>query len=291
MEVPIGALARHLCKRRVRMNLSVALRRAVTEQAKKYAHSESIPHCFSYGDDPAVCFFPYESDLRHGNFLDGSYRAIIANPEWRKRLTKVHTLGKRSLPVTERGRWMELDTCMSSDALLMNIFCHPGTLRDGGVMALLDAELGATPILDAGARVPRANGRFDRTEVDMRVGDLLIEAKLAESDFQSPEKKTLLAYRDFVEVFDCQELPQTGKRYVSYQLLRNVLATFALQCSFCLLIDVRRTDLADAWFEVLRCVKPVDLRTRLRICTWQEITQIAPTMLRKFLGAKYGLAN
>ncbi len=35
------------------MNLSVALRRAVAEQAKKYAHAESIPHCFSYGDPPA----------------------------------------------------------------------------------------------------------------------------------------------------------------------------------------------------------------------------------------------
>ena len=57
------------------MNLSVALRRAVAEQAKKYAHAEPIPHCFSYGDAPAVCFFPYESDLRHGNFLDGSYKA------------------------------------------------------------------------------------------------------------------------------------------------------------------------------------------------------------------------
>jgi hypothetical protein len=115
------------------MNLSVALRCAVTNQAKKYAHAESIPHCFSYGDDPAVCFFPYEGDLRHGNFLDRSYKAIQANLQWRKRLRKVHTLGKRSLPVTERGRWRELDTCMSSDALLMNIFCHPGTLQDGSV--------------------------------------------------------------------------------------------------------------------------------------------------------------
>ncbi len=103
------------------MNLSVALLRAVADQAKKYAHAESIPHCLSYGDAPAVCFFPYEGDSRHGNFLDRSYKAIQANPEWRKRLTKVHTLGKGSLPVTERGRWMELDTCMSSDALLMNM--------------------------------------------------------------------------------------------------------------------------------------------------------------------------
>jgi hypothetical protein len=273
------------------MNLSVAFRRAVAEQAKKYAHAESIPHCFSYGDDPAVCFFPYESDLRHGNFLDRSYKAIQANPEWRKRLAKVHTSGRRSLPVTERGRWMELDTCMSSDALLMNIFCHPGALQNSRVLALLDAELGATPLFGYRARVPLANGRFDRTEVDMRIGNLLIEAKLTETDFQSAEKKTLLTYLDFSDVFDCRQLPQTRDRYLSYQLLRNVLAAYALQCSFCVLIDARRTDLADAWYEVVKCVKPVDLRTRLRISTWQEITQHTPAILRRFLSAKYGLGE
>ena len=66
---------------------------------------------------------------------------------------------------------MELDTCMSSDALLMNIFCHPGALQNGRVLALLDIEPGATPIFGYRARVPLANGRFDRTEVDMRVVD------------------------------------------------------------------------------------------------------------------------
>jgi hypothetical protein len=158
-------------------------------------------------------------------------------------------------------------------------------------MALLDAELGATPLFGYRARVPLANGRFDRTEVDMRVGDLLIEAKLTESDFQRTKKKTLLAYRDFSQVFDCRQLPQTRDRYLSSQLLRNVLAAHALQCSFCVLIDARRTDLVDAWYEVARCVKPADLRTKLRISTWQEITQIAPTMLRRFLATKYGLAS
>jgi hypothetical protein len=249
------------------MNASVTLRRALADQAKKYAQTESIPHGFSYGDAPVVCFFPYQSDSRHGNFFDRSYKAIQAKPEWRKRLTKVHTLGKRSFPVTERGRWMELDTCMSSDALLMNIFCHPDVLRNGRVLAFLDTDLEATPIFGYKARVPLANGRFDRTEVDMRLGDLLIEAKLTESDFQSAEKKTLLAYRDFVDAFDRQKLPQISKRYASYQLIRNVL------CRLCLGLLVLRSsrcskgDLSEYWYAVMKCVKPIELRTRLRICT------------------------
>ena len=271
------------------MNASVTLRRALADQAKKYAQTESIPHGFSYGDAPVVCFFPYQSDSRHGNFFDRSYKAIRAKPEWRKRLTKVHTLGKRSFPVTERGRWMELDTCTSSDALLMNIFCHPDALRNGRVLALLDTDSEATPIFGYKARIPLANGRFDRTEVDLRLGDLLIEAKLTESDFQSAEKKTLLGYRDFVEAFDRQKLPQISKRYASYQLIRNVLAAYALDCSFCVLVDARRVDLSEYWYAVMKCVKPIELRTRLRICTWQELARLAPPRLREFLRAKYGI--
>jgi hypothetical protein len=265
------------------------LRRALADRAKKYARVESIPHCFSYGDEPAVCFFPYDGDSRHGNFLDRSYKAIRANPDWKKRLAKVHTLGKRSLPKTERGRWMELDTCASSDALLMNVFCHPAALRSGQVPILLDVNVDSTRVFGYRARVPLANGRFDRTEIDMRLGDLLIEAKLTESDFQTAEKKTLLGYRDFAEVFDWEELPQTERRYSSYQLLRNVLAAFALRCSFCVLIDARRADLAEAWYAVMKCVKPVELRTNLRVCTWQELAGATTPRIRRFLQAKYGI--
>jgi hypothetical protein len=271
------------------MTAAAALRCALADQAKKYAQTESIPHSFSYGDPPTVCFFPYDADSRHGNFLDGSFKAIQAKPEWRQRLAKVHTLGKQSLPITDRGRWMELDTCMSSDALLMNIFCHPAVLRNGKVLAPLGADAKPTSIFGYKARVPLANGRFDRTEVDMRLGNLLIEAKLTESDFQSAEKKTLLAYRDFVEVFDRQKLPQASNRYGSYQLIRNVLAAYALDCSFCVLVDARRVDLSEHWYAVMKCVKPIDLRTRLRICTWQELARLVPPKLRGFLAAKYGI--
>jgi len=180
---------------------------------------------------------------------------------------------------------------MSSDALLMNIFCHPGTLQNGRVLALLNVEPGATPLFGYRARVPLSNGRFDRTEVDMRLGDLLIEAKLTESDFQSAEKKTLLAYRDFLEVFDPQELPQDGTRYASYQLIRNVLAAHALNCSFCVFVDSRRSDLAEAWYAVMKCVKSIELRTKLRISTWQELAGLAPPKLRGFLRTKYGLEH
>jgi hypothetical protein len=265
------------------------LRRALAGQAKTYAENKSIPHCFSYGEAPAVCFSPYDSGSRHGNFLDRSYKAIRANPEWNKRLAKVHTLGKRSLPQTERGRWMELDICTSSDALLMSVFCHPAVLREGRVSALVGAQPGVSPKFGYKPRVPLLNGKCDRTEVDLQLGDLLIEAKLTESDFQSTEEKTLLAYRDFSEVFEGWRLPRTGARYGSYQLIRNVLAAYALNCSFCVLVDARRLDLVEAWYAVMRCVKSSELKTKLRISTWQELACLAPKKLRSFLKTKYGI--
>jgi hypothetical protein len=273
------------------MSFAPCLRRDLAERAFTYARAEGLPHSLSYGEAPMVYFAPHEEGSRHGNFLRRAYQAIQANPAWKRRLAKVHTQGQRLLPSTDRGRWLELDSCASSDALLMNIFCQPGVLRSGRLLALVGIEPNASPHFGYRARVPFANGRFDRTEVDLRLGNVLVEAKLTENDFQTAKKEVLLRYRDFSEVFDWRQLPQTESCYMSYQLLRNVLAAYALQCSFCVLVDARRPDLTDAWYGVMRCVKPVELRIRLRISTWQEVAEAVPRQLRAFLAAKYGIGR
>jgi hypothetical protein len=156
--------------------------------------------------------------VRHGNFFDRAYAAIAARPLWMRRFDKVHTQGARSLPrsVLEPGRrWRELDSSMSSDALLMNVFCTPGVVESAAVQAMLGV-MGDAPVFGWRARVPLRNGRFDRTEVDMRLGGLLVEAKLTESDFQTCKTAVAESYRDFDEVFDpgllpCATLP-VGRR-------------------------------------------------------------------------------
>ena len=97
---------------------------------------------------------------------------------------------------------------MSSDALLMNIFCTPGVAESAAVRNLLGVDESAEPVFGWKARVPLANGRFDRTEVDMRLGSLLVEAKLTEADFQSRSAAIVESYRDFDEVFDRDRLPR-----------------------------------------------------------------------------------
>jgi hypothetical protein len=178
---------------------------------------------------------------------------------------------------------------MSSDALLMNVFCHPRTMRSNVVCSILGVEVGDEPRFGFPARVPFANGNVDRTEVDMTVGALLIEAKLTESDFQTRTVESVRQYRDFCKVFRSRELPRVGERYASYQLIRNVLAAHALNHSFCVLLDARRPDLLEAWYVVMSCIKISNLKTRCKVLTWQELSQILSPELRKFLELKYGI--
>lgn len=267
---------------------AAALRYELSVRNQAYAKAHGLKHQVSYGSQPVVC---YEPDGRtHGNFLPATYRAILANPLWARRLQKAHTSARSALPRNDRGFWSELDSSNSSDALLMNVFCCPGVFDDGRVFSLLGLEAGAVPEFGFKARVPLLGGKFDRTEVDMRLGSLLVEAKLTESDFQTRDKAIVESYRDFAEVFDRKALPKTKDCYLSYQLIRNVLAAQANDCAFCVLCDARRPDLLQAWYEIMRCVLAVELRLRCKVLTWQELAAALPRVLRRFLEGKYGIA-
>jgi hypothetical protein len=247
-----------------------------------------LPFCLGYGESPVVCFQPCGEAL-HGNFHPASYKALQANPEWRRRLKKAHTTAKTVLPRADNGNWRELDSCMSSDALLMNVFCHPGVLRSARVASMLGLQSKLNPRFGVPARVPLANGRLDRTEVDLKIEALLVEAKLTESDFQRAKKTSVLRYRDFREVFDEDLLPQAREYYNSYQLIRNVLAAYASQCSLCVLLDARRPDLLDAWYAVMQSIQPIVLRTACKVLTWQELSRVLPASMQAFLAVKYGI--
>jgi hypothetical protein len=264
------------------------LRRELSFRNQRYAAKLGLSCRESYGNPPVICYLPCEEGLTHGNFLPAAYRAILKSESWRKRLGKIHTQARSSLPREDR-RWRELDSCNSSDALLMNIFCYPGTFRDGAVFDLLGIELGSLPEFGVRAKVPLINGNSDRTEVDMRLGSLLVEAKLTESDFQTADKDLVTSYRDFAEVFDSGRLPQSGGRFLCYQLLRNVMAAHHRSGSFCVFLDARRRDLAESWFAVMSCVRALDLRLRCKVLTWQELAAILPRKLQSFLEEKYGI--
>jgi hypothetical protein len=317
------------------------LRQELSARNRQYARGRA--HVESYGSAPVVVYAP--EGERHGNFFDPAYSAIAGRHDWMRRFNKVHAQAARSLPKAER-RWRELDSSTSSDALLMNVFCTPGVLSSPAFYGALGIDLDAAPLFGWKARVPLANGRFDRTEVDLRLGSLFIEAKLTEADFQTCEAPLVEQYRDLDIVFDrsllprCELPPKRRKEaaefpenysqeyesylidplqdprelfpdipaqltapnpisssflnareygYASYQLIRNVLAAYAEQCSFCVICDERRPDLREQWFQVMAAVRSAELRTRLKVLTWQELAAFLPADLRNFLDRKYGI--
>lgn len=213
---------------------------------------------------------------------------ILKRPEWRRRLQKVHTQANHSLP-KEDCVWRELDSCTSSDALLMNIFCYPRVAKSRKLALFLGTEIDDVPEFGFMPRVPLVRNIMERTEVDMKLGNVLFEAKLTETDFQLQSPAIVEQYRDLEEIFDCRKLPKRAEKYVSYQLLRNVLAAFALDLEFCVLLDARRPDLLEQWYRIIRCIRSGILQTRCKVLTWQELSRYLPPALGKFLDTKYGI--
>lgn len=264
------------------------LRRELCARNEAFAREHNLAHVLSYGALPVVVYSPDLEGKSHGNFIASSYGEILKRPQWLRRMKKIHFQGKKALPRADRA-WRELDSCTSSDALLMNIFCHRGLCSGRDIALLLGTETTDEPEFGYKARVPLLNAKTDRTEVDMKLGRLLVEAKLTEGDFQIKPAALVESYRDLKKVFEVRALPRINDRYVSYQLIRNVLAAYAMNASFCVIADARRPDLIEAWHTIMRCVRDAEMRTRCKVLTWQELATLLPETLQKFLAVKYGI--
>ena len=264
---------------------SRALRREIIARNRKLAEQQGTAFTCSYGREEVVVYSADAEQVAHGNFFPQSYAAIVAMPGWRKRLVKPHT-GRRHLPKLER--WCELDSCTSSDALLMNIFCHPRALAEGKLQRLMSVDPLARPEFGVRVAAPLTNGHRDRTEVDMRLGDVLAEAKLTESGFQTCGAEAIQRYAQFAELFDSAALLRE-EVVRGYQLIRGVLAAHASKARFCVLADARRPDLREQWFTVIQSVRDYELRMRCQMLTWQEIAAVLPEDLQRWLGEKYGI--
>jgi hypothetical protein len=265
---------------------STALRREIS--ARNLVRGEDLEREVSYGASQSVIF--REEEGGHGNFLASSYARIMANPAWKQRLMKSYTASRFVPRAADRKRY-ELECASSSDALLMNVFCYPGVLRNARVCALLGIEAGLQPEFGFRPEIPLKNGKCDRTEMDMRLGALLVEAKLTEGDFQRAPVRLVERYRDLEEALDVDRLPVRDGVVRSYQLIRCVLAAQAWGGSFVVICDGRRPDLAERWFEVMCAVKDAALRTRLGLVTWQEIAAGLPARVQRFLVEKYGITT
>ena len=125
----------------------------------------------------------------------------------------------------------------------------------------------------------------------MELGEYLVEAKLTETGFGRARPELVERYRDLEEVFEVEALPRASEVYAEYQLLRGVLAAHARNQRFLLLCDGRRERLIEGWFRVIKAVRRWELRDRLRLLTWQELSVELPGEVRRFLEEKYGIVG
>lgn len=265
---------------------SGGLRRELS--ARNLARAVEHEHELTYGEVANVIY--RDDEGAHGNFYAASYHAICARPEWARRLKKSYTASSRVPRSADRHRY-ELDCANSSDALLMNIFCCPRVLHRVELCGLLSVDHGLAPAFGVRVGVPLQE-RADRTEIDMRLGDLLVEAKLTETGFQTAPMRLLLRYSQLDEVFDVDTLRCSGNgRVRGYQLIRGALAAYSMDCSFVVLCDGRRRDLVEEWFRVMRAVRSLSFQSRLKLLTWQELAGALPRGLQRFLEEKYGIVT
>ena len=144
-------------KRRFSLDLRRDLNARNMDRAREYTHE------LSCGELPSVIYSGDEKE--HGNFLPAAYRRILACEDWNRRLRKVYT-ASRSVPRRMDRNRFELDCAVSSDALLMNVFCYPGVLARRSVWSILGVDKGSKAEFGFRPQTPLRNSHGDRTEID-----------------------------------------------------------------------------------------------------------------------------
>jgi hypothetical protein len=280
-------------------NHAAELRHELLQRAESYVTKQGLePHVYrSLGKVPTVLFRAFESDGKpcHGSFHQESFAAIARQRTWMGRLKKQHTGGTRCFHATDAESARELDSSISSDALAMNIFCHPSSITNHSLAQMFGFDQMPEPDFGFEARLPLAAGRLEprSTEIDLRLHSptrtVLAECKLTEPDFTAKARAVVERYAAFRETFDVARLPQRDGQFLHYQLIRNVLAARYHEASFSLICDQRRPDLQEAFAAVVNVIFDPKVRDRCSVITWQQIAATLPESLRTFLAAKYGI--
>ena len=226
-----------------------------------------------------MIYFGQQCKKISDNFLPVSYENIMAKKEWAVRLNKKHSLVKNTY---------EMQSSNSSDALLMNIFCHPRIDTWKGLRNLFNVNR-INPEFGINPEIILKDEQGDKTEIDMAFGDFFIEAKLTEPDFTKKSIRSVKNYKNVENVFNFNHLPNNGKMIFHYQIIRNVLASVQSSKRHILICDNRRGDLIRSYYDVVKCIRDDGNRNKCGIIFWQEICSKIGKELKRFLFDKYGI--
>lgn len=209
------------------------------------------------------------------SFYPDTFTSICDNIDYKKRLDKPHS----KVP-----NFKEMQSSNSSDALLMNFFAHPGIKEWKSLRDLI--SINKSDNIEFGWNPEFSNETSHKTEIDMKIGNSIFEAKLTEKDFTSKELQVVLEYSNVENIIDLQVL--TNKNVVSnYQLIRNLLTAEKYDYKFNLLIDESRIDLIREFYKVKSSIKASYLSDNFNFITWQEISNCVGIDLKNYITEKY----
>ncbi|MFW6276288.1 MAG: PGN_0703 family putative restriction endonuclease [Bacteroidota bacterium] len=261
------------------MNNSAVLREKLKQYAVKYCIKNQITNITQR--ESAIIF----NDIAD-NFHPDSYDSIIKNPAYKNRLDKIHTHFYNDTK--------ELQSSNSSDALLMNIFCHPKVKNSWkGIKDLFNLSTFGTIEFGFNPKIEVNTGHH--TEIDMKISDenqcIICEAKLTESDFTNKDLASFKAqYPSADGILNLEKLEtDDGTKIDNYQLIRNIIAADKYNCRFILILHSERTDLIRKLYIVKDAVTKSPLRDNISFITWQEIANVLGKDIQDFLKLKYGI--
>ncbi len=209
------------------------------------------------------------------NFHPETFAQILKVVGYKKRLEKQHS---------NVSDYKEMQSSNSSDALLMNLFAHPKikewkSLRDLiGINETDEIEFGWNPLFE--------NEKSRKTEIDMKIGKSIFEAKLTETDFTQKQIEVVLTYQNVEDIIDISALTKDGI-VSNYQLIRNLLAAYKYQFSLYILLDESRTDFIREFINVKNAIKDSTLSNSFHFITWQEVSNSVGQELRSYITEKY----
>ncbi|MDO8316677.1 MAG: hypothetical protein Q7T12_04060 [Flavobacterium sp.] len=224
------------------------------------------------------------------SFQKDSFSNIKSNKKYNDRTQKKH-----SNVQTKNAGILEMQSSNSSDALAMNVFCHPDFSKWEEMKKLFQVNEFTSIVFGYKAKVDKIINNVnkkDNTEVDVFLNEnLIIECKLTEKDFSSKKMDIVEHYSEFKNVFHIDKLLKTKTHYQNYQLIRNILAANQHNAQFILICDMRRPDLVESYHQTLTCIKDeyLDLKNNCKIIYWQDLAKVVSDELNVFLNEKYGI--
>jgi hypothetical protein len=209
------------------------------------------------------------------SFNPKTFAHISMRNEFKKRLNKVH-------PKVPNCK--EMQSSNSSDALLMNFFAHPDIKEWKSMRNLI--SINQSDNIEFGWNPEFENEKNHKTEIDMKIGDSIFEAKLTEKDFTKKDLQIVLAYSNVENIIDLTVLT-TDDIVSNYQLIRNLLTAEKYGFRFNLLIDESRSDLVREFYKVKSAIKDKSLSDKFNFLTWQEISNSVGIGLKNYITEKY----